>query len=236
MTTEKKKQSYVLQCLILHRITTVITIKLLHPFSSQMSSKKSTRKHGCFVLYHLSFLRFPLYICRRTNVMNALPKTLWKKKVLSLNLCSSHKPFFVNASSKSLSVECVSQKNVLILSPPGFWSGMRREMETHPQGRLSKQCRHGEGHRSVFFINEQQVVQCTELLPLPFSLPQVLFFCLCPSLHVSETSNVVVGLSLRCRPVWNLLSSLSYLSSTVLPLTSFSASSRLFCLWKNPNY
>lgn len=89
---------------------------------------------------------------------------------------------------------------------------------------------------AVFFMVEQQVVQCTEQIPLLSSLPQFLFFSLSPFLSVSETSNVAVGWSLRCRPVWTLMSSLRYRSSIILPLASFSVSSCLFCLWKNPNY
>lgn len=88
-----------------------------------------------------------------------VPKILSPHK-LSVWTCVSH--------------ECVSQKNVLLW---GFWSGVRSGMKTHRRGRLSKQCGHGEGHCSVF--REQQVVQCTERVPLLSyisSLPQVLHF------------------------------------------------------------
>lgn len=109
--------------------------------------------------------------------------------------------------------------------------------------RWRPNCRVGSGSSAgmvsviaVFFMVEQQVVQCTEQIPLLSSLPQFLFFSLSPFLSVSETSNVAVGWSLRCRPVWTLMSSLRYRSSIILPLASFSVSSCLFCLWKNPNF
>lgn len=141
--------------------------------------------------------------------MTVFPKTPWKK--LS----------FLNASSKCLSEDCPQH------AIWGFGSGVRwrpicRVGSVSSAGMVSV--------IAVFFMVEQQVVQCTEQIPLLSSLPQVLFFSRSPFFSVSD------GWSLRCRPVWTLLSSLRYRSSIILPLATFSVSSRLFCLWKNPNY
>lgn len=100
---------------------------------------------------------------RGSNVMTELSKPGVPK------LLSPHEPSVWTCVSH----ECVS--HVLL---GGFWSGVRSGMETHRRGRLSKQCGHGEGHCSVFRV-EQQVVQCTERVPLLSyisSLPQVLLY------------------------------------------------------------
>lgn len=88
-----------------------------------------------------------------SNVLTASPKTLWKSSFL-----------WIHVKSQAFLLECIFQKSLFwtCLSEErplrgcehhviwGFWSGVRREMETHLWGWLSKQCRHDEGHCSVF--------------------------------------------------------------------------------------
>lgn len=130
------------------------------PIFSRCQRRSTRTKHGCFMEFQpfeVSLVYFPvsyqtLYLAK--DQMHWLRFQRPCEKVFSFEFMSKVKLFFLNASCKSLFWTCLSEEHPLRGCEHhviwGFWSGVRREMETHLWGWLSKQCRHDEGHCSVF--------------------------------------------------------------------------------------